>query len=259
MSQLWQDGLMVDLLLPAFPPHIVLIPGFMCDANLWQALLPALRPYAEIHYGNLNQGDSIDQMAEHIIARLPGPSLIIGFSLGGYVARRIAFTAPEFVAGLALLNTSARASTPEELLRNQQQIRMVQHYPYKGQTRSALRRALDPDHQDNEVLLAQLQAMSLTLGKDIFLRQLALHRADGHAELAHIHCPAIMVANRKDQMRQPDEAEKLAAGLSRGELRIIEQGGHMSPLEQPAELAAILFAWMQKYWTMPIATTSTHR
>lgn len=253
---------MSNLLLPAFPPHIVLIPGFMCDSSLWQALLPVLPPLADIHHSNLNQGDSIDQMAEHIIATLPGPSLIIGFSLGGYVARHIAFTAPEFVSGLALLNTSARASTPEELLRNQQQIRMAQHYPYKGQTRSALRRALDPDHQDNDVLLAQLQAMSLTLGKEIFLRQLALQRADGHAELAHIHCPAIVVANRKDQMRQLEEAEKLAAGLSRGELQIIEQGGHMSPLEQPAELATILLTWMQKYWAMPItmaAMASAHR
>ena len=242
---------LTQLVLPPLPAHIVLIPGFMCDASLWQALLPALQPLAKIHFSDLNQGDDIDQMTEHVIATLPGPSLVIGFSLGGYVARRLAVTAPQAVTGLALINTSARASTPEELLSNQQHIRMLQHYPYKGQTRTALRRALDPDHQDNEVVLAHLQTMSLALGKSVFLRQLGINRADGYAELAQIHCPALVVANKKDQMRRLEEAEKLASGLPSGELRIIEQGGHMSPLEQPFALMMHLLDWMGRHWQLP--------
>ena len=124
-------------------------------------MLPALSAIAPVRFADINEGGSIEAMAVRIAATLPERCVLIGFSLGGYVARRVAYLAPDKLAGLVLLNTSARASTAQELNRNQQQISMSQLYPFKGQTLTALRRALHPDRTDDAALLAHLQAMSL--------------------------------------------------------------------------------------------------
>jgi pimeloyl-ACP methyl ester carboxylesterase len=224
---------------------MVLIPGFMCDASLWQAMLPELSNIAAVRFADINEGSSIEAMAERIAATVPEHCVLLGFSLGGYVARRIAYLVPDKLAGLVLLNTSARASTAQELSRNQQQIRMSELYPFKGQTLSALKRALHPDRSYDAPLLAHLQAMSLNLGQQVFLRQLGLVRQDGHAELPHINCPSLVIASRNDQMRSIEEAEKLAAGLPDARLNIIEDCGHMSPLERPDAVCQLMRDWLE--------------
>ncbi|MFZ6719237.1 alpha/beta fold hydrolase [Undibacterium sp. Ji49W] len=231
--------------------HFLLIPGFMCDASLWQLVLPALEQRGHVQLADLNQGDSIESMAQRIQATAPAHAIVIGFSLGGYVARHLAWRLSTQAAGteptgLVLLNTSARASTEEELRRNQQQIRMLAAYPYKGQTMTALRRALHPQRQDDTAMLAHLHAMSVALGKEVFLRQLAIQRGDGHHELPLIRCPALVVASRNDQMRSLEESEKLAHGLPHAELQIIEDCGHMSPLEKAPELIVSLDQWLKQ-------------
>ena len=126
------------------------------------------------------------------------------------------------------------------------QIKLLEHYPYKGQTMTALRRALHPQRQDDAVMLTHLQAMSLALGKQIFLQQLSVVRADGHQELTEITCPALVVASRNDQMRTLAESEKLASGLPYSSLRIVEDCGHMSPLEKAPELITVLDNWLKR-------------
>ena len=218
----------------------------MCDTSLWDLMRQDLEKLGQIHFADLNRDNSIEAMAERLLPTLPPDCVLIGFSLGGYVARHLAWLAQKRIAGLVLLNTSARASTEQELTRNRQQIEMLATYPYKGQTVRALQHALHPLRQDNPVLLAHLQAMSMALGKEVFLRQLAINRQDGHHELAGIACPALVVASRNDQMRSLEESEKLAAGLTQAELQIIEDCGHMSPLEKPAEVIQVLQDWLQK-------------
>lgn len=220
--------------------QIVLIPGFMCDASLWQEVLGGLQQLGTVRFADLNQGSDINAMADRIIADLPEKCVLIGFSLGGYVARRIAAKAPQRVSQLVLLNTSARATSAEEVVRNQQQIKMLKVFPYKGQTITSLRRALHPARSDNAVLLQHLQTMSLTLGADIFMRQLSIVREDGHADCTQIACPVLVVASREDQMRRLQEAEDIVAALPDPTFRIIEDCGHMSPLEQPQILLQYL-------------------
>ena len=212
-------------------------------------MLPGLEQLGQVHFADLNQGNSIEDMAARLLPTLPDKAIIVGFSLGGYVVRHLAWLAcrqNKAIDGLVLLNTSARASTADEDNKNRQQIKLLEHYPYKGQTMTALRRALHPERQDDAVMLAHLQAMSLALGKQVFLQQLSIARADGHHELVEIACPSIVVASRNDQMRSLAESEKLAHGLPSARLHIIEDCGHMSPLEKAPDLIATLHDWLNQ-------------
>lgn len=226
--------------------NFLLIPGFMCDDSLWQAILPRLEEIGQIQLADLKHGDTIEAMATRIIASMPDQCIVIGFSLGGYVAREIALSAPYKLARLILLNTSSRASTKDERQHNQQLIHISKNANFKGQPLRAFQRTLHPDRQNQPELLAQLQAMSLHLGKEVFQRQLGLVRIDGAPSLARISCPTLVIASRNDQMRTLEESENLANGIPSASMHIIEDCGHMSVLEKPLEVLAYIDNWLKK-------------
>ena len=71
-------------------------------------------------------------------------------------------------------------------------------------------------------------------------------RRDGYADLERIACPALVVACRQDRLRSFEETERMARHLPRARFEAIEDCGHMAPLERPAELAALLAAWIDR-------------
>ncbi|MBR7779606.1 alpha/beta fold hydrolase [Undibacterium rugosum] len=223
---------------------LVLLPGFMCDARLWHAVEPALATQGPLLLCGPLEGDSIEAMALHVLPQLPEQCHLIAFSMGGYVARHLATIAPERVRSLSLLNTSARASSVEEVQRNQQQIRMLQTFPYRGQTRAALQRAVHPAHPEREALLDLLQSMSLDLGVERFRQQLSVIRADGHAELAALRCPLLLVASHDDQMRSLQETRNMQAAAPHAVCHILDDCGHMSVLEQAERVSQLLLDFL---------------
>ena len=71
------------------PLPLVLIPGFMLDESLWDAFIEHMPSGREIHRANLLHGQSIAEMAQAIVASAPAEFVLVGFSLGGYVARSL--------------------------------------------------------------------------------------------------------------------------------------------------------------------------
>jgi hypothetical protein len=58
---------------------IVLIPGFMLDADLWTDLRPDLARFGRLVDGDTTQDTSIAGMATRILASMTGPAMVIGF------------------------------------------------------------------------------------------------------------------------------------------------------------------------------------
>ena len=227
-------------------PHLLLLPGMMCDHRLWDLMVPKLRRHAEPVFGDLSKGATIPEMAAQVLADAPASFHLCGFSMGGFVAREIALTQPERVRSLVLINTSARGTTASDISRRQDMIRMLADRPYNGVTRSNLTRSVHETRAADTALLDRIQEMALGLGKDVFLRQLALVRDDGHLELADIACPALVLFARHDRLRSLDESRALADGIPGAQFRIIEDGGHMTPLEHPDILGDILTEWIDE-------------
>lgn len=219
---------------------LLLLPGFMCDASLWDDVIPHLDPAWRPIHGDLYRDDSIDAMAERVLAEAPARFVPVGFSMGGFVAREIALRAPDRVAALGLVATSARASLPAEIARKQALRRDLEARGFRGMSRSALRRAIHPDRDDADVLVERLRAMGQRLGGEVMARQLAAERRDGHPDLPRIRCSVLVVGAREDRLRPLAEIEALAAGLPDARLTVLEDCGHMIPLERPRQLARML-------------------
>ena len=108
----------------------------------------------------------------------------------------------------------------------------------------ATARGLHPDREKDPVLLDRLRGMQRRLGREVRKRQAALVRLDGYADLERIACPSLVVACRQDRLRSFAETERMARHLPRARFAILEDCGHMAPLERPIELTAVLASWI---------------
>ena len=212
----------------------------MCDQDLWTDMVPDLQKLGTPHYGNVYEDSTLEGMAQRVLDSSPERFVLVGFSMGGFVARVLTLMAPERVQGVAFVATSAREYTTAERERRQQGFLPGNRPKSNG---NAL--GLHPDRDRDPVLLDRLRGMQKRLGPEVRKRQSALIRKDGYADLQRITCPSLVIACRQDRLRTLEETKRMAENLPHTRFEVIEDCGHMAPLEKPHELAALLGGWIQ--------------
>jgi pimeloyl-ACP methyl ester carboxylesterase len=222
---------------------LVLLPGFMTDNSLWDDVLPALERLGHVHFGDLTKDDSIAGMARRVLGAAPDSFVLIGFSMGGYVAREVVRTAPDRVEALVLAATSARADTPDQARRKAAASENVMRLGFEGLSRKAVVASLHPARASDNGLIERIRGMGDRLGGDVFLRQARQARASDLDRLDQIRCPTLIVAAAQDTLRSLEEARELHAGIPGSVLTVIEGSGHMLPVEEPVALMNAIAAW----------------
>lgn len=225
---------------------LVLLPGMMCDAGLWQGMLPQLNAIGPLTCGDLSQGESIEEMASMVLECCPPEFVLVGFSMGGFVAREIARRVPHRVQGLALIATSSAADSAMQSQFKAKVAETLQHASgeFRGLGHKAIKLSLSRRHEDDPQQVQQILEMSLRLGRETYIRQLLMARnSDAHL-LADIRCPTLVVAADEDRMRSLAESQALCDAIPHAEFRLVEDSGHMLPLEQPQRLVEALTDWI---------------
>ena len=217
----------------------------MCDKDLWTDMVPGLGTLGTIHHGNVYEDSTLDGLAQRVLDSAPDRFVLVGFSMGGFVARVLTLTAPERVTGVAFIASSARGYSDEETAR-----RKAGYQPGDRPPRAAgevpIARGLHPDRENDLVLIERMRTMQRRLGREVRKRQAALVRRDGYADLERIACPSLVVACRQDRLRSFGETERMAQHLPHARFSILEDCGHMAPLERPHELTALLASWIEE-------------
>lgn len=216
----------------------------MADQALWDDLLPHLPATEPVQFADLNTGTSIDDMADAVLASAPAHFILLGFSMGGYVARAIAHRAPGRVTALILVATSARPDRPELVQQRVAAARQATVSAFHGLARGAIRASLHADRAGDTAMIERVRAMGARLGSDVFVRQTAVVRAGDVATLGQIACPTLVIAADGDQLRSVAEGREQADGIPGADFVVIKHAGHMLPLEAPAALGNIVSDWL---------------
>jgi pimeloyl-ACP methyl ester carboxylesterase len=235
----------MPLLMSAKTP-LILLPGLLCDEALWAPQIAALSDLATGSVADLTRDDSISGMARRVLAQAPPRFALAGLSMGGYVAQEIMRQAPERVMRLALLDTSARADTPERLAQRRGFIELAQKGEFHGITPRMLPIYLHPDHLRDEAITEAVLAMAQHVGRDGYLRQqqAIMGRPDGRDDLKRIAVPTLVLCGRDDQATPLKLHEEMAALIAGSTLVVIDHCGHMSTLEKPLEVSAAMRRWL---------------
>jgi pimeloyl-ACP methyl ester carboxylesterase len=224
-------------------PQFVLIPGLMNDADLWRDQIAGLADIARPRVADITRGDTLAVLAEMVLATSADTFALAGFSLGGLVAQEIMRRTPERVTHLALLDTTMVPDTPERTAEREALVAQAKKPGrFHGFGRKLARSYLSPDNQSNDVLIDRVRAMTERLGPDVFIRQTRVDRPDSRASLARITCPTLVLCGRHDVLTPPSLHEDMARRIPGAELVILEESGHLTPIEEPEEVTAELRA-----------------
>jgi len=225
--------------------NIVLLNGFMTDATLWDDVLPALQAIASVTAIDLNAATSIAEMADLVLAEGPSSFVLIGFSMGGYVAREVVRKSRGRVTALILIATSARGDTQEQAKGKKLAVKLVDPERFHGLSRGAVQSSLHESRSTDESMVQRVRTMSERVGVDVFIRHASEPRGGDLDRLHAITCPTLVIAADGDRLRSIDEADELVHGIAGSGLIVIDGSGHMIPIEQPEALTAVMVAWIE--------------
>ena len=198
---------------------------------------------------------SLDDAARDVTAlldRLELEQVVLGgCSLGGYVTMAVLRAAPERVAGLVLIDTKATADAPEAAQARRDLAERAESEGVSGWLADAMlpnllsteTRETRPDVVETVRGLIDSQSGA---GVAWAARAMA-NRPDSTDRLADVDVPALVIVGQHDAVTPPDAAQAMAESLPSGELVVVPQAGHLTPLEAPAMVTEAILGW----WPFP--------
>ncbi|QDK37566.1 alpha/beta fold hydrolase [Bdellovibrio sp. NC01] len=213
----------------------VFLPGTLCDERLFAA---QVRLFSQAIVVDLRHSDSVDQMIEAVGAVNVAKFVLLGFSMGGYIAQEFALKYPERVEKLIVMGSSSEGYPEEEKRIVESSIEIIKKGKFTGITDKRLKEYLYPSSYENTELRQVIHDMAGPDAKEVYLRQLraTLDRRELKHEMNHLSLPALFVGGADDKIVPFTSIERSANVVPKGQLAKISECGHFIPLEQPEAL-----------------------
>jgi pimeloyl-ACP methyl ester carboxylesterase len=214
---------------------ICLVPGLLCSPRLYMGQLPELWRFGAVTIADHTRDDSLGAIVERLLAQLPPRFALIGLSMGGYVALEVMRRAPERVAKLALLDTSARPELAEQTAQRHAQIEMARSGRFAEVPDLLFPKFVAAERRGDRGLHALVRTMADETGAAAFVRQQTaiMGRPDSRPTLPSIRCPTLVLVGERDELTPPERAAEIAAGVPNARLVAVPECGHLSTLERP--------------------------
>jgi len=226
---------------------LVLVPGLLCDALLWRDQIEALGGDFKCWVADHTRSETMAGVAADVLRDAPFERFALaGLSMGGYIALEMMRQAAHRVDRLALLDTSARADTAEQLEKRKGLIALAKRGRFIGVTQGLLPLFIHRSRLSDKKLVDTVKEMARNIGRDAFIRQeeAIMSRTDSLSLLTTITCPTLVLCGRQDAVAPLARHEEMTSGIPRAHLEVIEECGHLSTLERPAEVSAALRTWL---------------
>jgi 3-oxoadipate enol-lactonase len=239
---------------------LLFVHGFPLSRGAWQKQVAALRSSYRViapdlrGFGESEAGTgatTMAQFAEDLHALLQqlatGPVVLIGHSMGGYVALAFVRQYPEMVRGLVLVSTKAGKDTPEAAAARRATAENVQAKGVQVVIQAMSRKMLAADNQDRGMVeqVRGFMAPSKPAGVIGALLGMA-ERPDATAQLAQISVPTLVITGADDTLIPPAESEALAQAIPGSQLNIIPHAGHLVAFEQPDKFNHVFEEWLNR-------------
>jgi pimeloyl-ACP methyl ester carboxylesterase len=220
----------------------ILIPPLLCSPLVYEPILDVAWARGSVTVADTRHDDTVAGMAARLLRDAPEEFALLGTSMGGYVALEVVRQAPRRVRTLALVSTSARADTPEQLASREHQSRLVEAGDFDRLVDMAFPGVVAEQHEKDPVLLGVWRATARAVGAPVFLRQqrAVMGRADAREFLSAIDCPTMVIHGTDDRLIPVEMGEEIARAIPGAELVTIEDAGHFAFREQPEAMASVV-------------------
>lgn len=244
-------------------PAILFVHGFPLDHTMWseqivefsktyRVIAPDLRGFGGSD-GAL-YAVSMEQFADDLSGLLQAmqverPVAFCGLSMGGYIAWQFAFRHQEWLGRLILCDTRAAADSPDAAANRLKMADIVTREgpePIAWAIMPKLFAATTIERQPAIVERVR-QTVLATAPMAIAAAQRGMAvRPDVVSQLPTINVPALIIVGEHDAISPPVEMKTIAEILPNARYVVINDAGHMAPLENPIAVNAAIHKFLSE-------------
>ncbi len=239
-------------------PVLVFINSLGTDFRIWTAVSSAIAEHAyvvlydkrghglsDVQPGHSSLDDHVDDLLGLLNHLEISRAVVIGLSIGGMIAQRLAVRSAERVSALALCDTAAKIGTPEFWANR---MKAVEEEGLESIADAILERWFTRDFRKSQ--LAEFAGWRNMLIRTPITGYLgacaAIRDADLGTEAASIKVPTLCIVGDEDGATPPDLVRSLAASIPNAAFSVIESAGHLPCIEQPDILIQLIHGHLQE-------------
>ncbi len=230
---------------------ILFLHGFPFDKSMWKEQIDSLKDSHRViaidlrGFGKSTDEKSklsIDLFGEDVIAFLDKlnieKAIICGLSMGGYLALNLVHRFPERFTALILCDTQCVADTREAREKRLETIKQINLEGTDTFNKNFIKSVFHPKSlTDKQEIVENLKSIVVANPKEIITAGLTAlaDRAETCSTLNKIQIPTLIICGRQDEVTPLAQSEFMHENIKGSVLRIIDEAGHVSNLEQPEE------------------------
>jgi 3-oxoadipate enol-lactonase len=176
--------------------------------------------------------------------RIEAPVVLVGMSMGGYIAFEMIRQDPNRVRALVLANTRASADTSEQKEARREKAARVRGDGVEFLADEMAATLFSPGTSDAlRQKWRKIMAQTPPAGVSAALLAMA-DRPDSMETLRGFPGPTLVVAGADDQLIPRADAIAMATVAAHGRFELLQDAGHMAPVEQPERFGELLSSFL---------------
>jgi len=229
------------------PETLLFIPGFMCDARVFQSQIAELSRRYPVMVVVPVSGSTIEEMSASVLAAAPARFVLIGFGLGAQVALDVLRRDNARVSRLVLISADPLSETPA--MSDAREKRMI--LARTGRLAQAIAQDCPAqaicDEGARPALLNLLEEMAFDLGSVVYLAQCRAlqRRRDQQKTLRIAKTPTLILAGEEDPLVPLRRQTFMAELMPTAEVCAIKGAGHFVPIEKPQAVSQALGLFLE--------------
>ncbi|MGB0614078.1 MAG: alpha/beta fold hydrolase, partial [Miltoncostaeaceae bacterium] len=179
-------------------------------------------------------------MADWVIAEMegvPGPLVMVGHSLGGAVALRVALARPDLAAGLVLVSTGARLPVPDDA---------IERIDLDFEAECARMVEQSWLHHEPDLIRRGTNSVIAMGPESLRADYVSAREHDLRGRLGDLGAPALVVSGEEDPLVPTWLSEELADELPDSSLAVIAGTAHVPQLERPDTIDLLIAAFLAR-------------
>ena len=226
---------------------LLLIPGYMCNNQMWQNQLTQLKKKYKIIIPELKKGKTINEFSKNTLELLPNTFSIIGFSMGGFIALNLAINYPKRIDNLILVGTNARSVSKERRILLKKSLLELNNKNYIERfSTSSFQSYFAKRNQHKKNYLKLIKTMVKDCGIKCLTRQTnaILHRPKLIEKLAKIKSRCLIISGSQDRLSTKEMNMELHNKIKNSEIYFVTKSGHFVMLEEFENFNKKILKWL---------------
>jgi pimeloyl-ACP methyl ester carboxylesterase len=246
---------------------IVFLHGFPFNKSMWNLQMEAFKDqFRVIAYDIRGHGESeagtenfsIEKFTADLLALMEAleikTPILCGLSMGGYIVLNAAVRYPKLFSALVLSDTQCLADTTETRTKRMEAIHSINTDGVEKYVEESIKNLFAPQSfSEKKQEITAIRAMMLQTSKQSLSYTLfALSERKGTcSKLQDIEIPVLILVGKEDKITPPSASILMHEKIQGSLLKIIENAGHLSNLENPKEFNIQLERFIQQVTKRP--------